>query len=38
MRAYKPYFKSGIRLSVELVEKEYYVELRGLIAKPGSTA
>lgn len=35
LEAYKPFFKSGIRLTVELVEKAYYVELRGLIAKPG---
>jgi protein involved in polysaccharide export with SLBB domain len=35
LEAYKPYFKSGIRLTVELMEKAYYVELRGLIAKPG---
>ena len=35
LESYKPFFKSGIRLTVELVEKAYYVELRGLIAKPG---
>ncbi len=35
MESYKPYFKSGIKLTVELVEKIYYIELRGLITKPG---
>ncbi|HEY8280653.1 MAG TPA: SLBB domain-containing protein [Bdellovibrionota bacterium] len=32
---YKPYFKIGTRLTVELVEKAYFIELRGLITKPG---
>lgn len=35
MESYRPFFKSGTRLSVELVEKSYFIELRGLIAKPG---
>ncbi|MGZ3740886.1 MAG: polysaccharide biosynthesis/export family protein [Bdellovibrionota bacterium] len=35
IEAYKPFFKSSTRLTVELVEKSYFVELRGLIAKPG---
>ncbi len=35
MESYRPFFKSGVRLSVELVEKSYFIELRGLITKPG---
>jgi protein involved in polysaccharide export with SLBB domain len=33
--AYKPFYKSGIRLTADLVEKAYFVDLRGLIKKPG---
>lgn len=35
MEAYRPFYKSGLRLSVDLVERAYLVELRGLIKKPG---
>ena len=33
--SYKPFFKSGVRITVDLVEKTYFVEMRGLISKPG---
>jgi protein involved in polysaccharide export with SLBB domain len=35
LESYKPFYKGGMRLAVELVEKAYFVELRGLIKKPG---
>lgn len=33
--SYRPFFKNGVKLGVDLAEKAYFIELRGLIAKPG---
>jgi protein involved in polysaccharide export with SLBB domain len=35
LESYKPFYKGGLRLTVALEEKAYFVELRGLIKKPG---
>lgn len=35
MESYRPFYKNGLRLTVELVEKSYFIEMRGLIVKPG---
>ncbi len=34
-KAYLPFFKSGFRVGVELVERAYWIEVRGLVVKPG---
>lgn len=35
LKAYQPYFRSGIKVGIELGEKNYYVDVRGLVYKPG---
>jgi protein involved in polysaccharide export with SLBB domain len=33
--AYRPYFKSGSRVRLDLVERAYWIDIRGLATKPG---